>query len=128
MNVTSLTLYISQITFGMIFVFALTSFIIYKVKGKNSGNLSFQEDIQPEKREIPVKHFERATTKSNVVSYSVETVPIKDTVISTGTISRNTFSSVKTTSKSMNNRSRFTVMNNTFEQTVEKPRTLNNWS
>jgi hypothetical protein len=128
MNVTSLTLYISQITFGMIFVFALTSFIIYKVKGKNGGNVSFQPEIQHEASKHQTAKFDHHKLNSNVVSYSVESVPLVETVISTASISRNTFSDVKTTSKSINNRARFTVMNNTFEQTVEKPRALNNWS
>lgn len=128
MNVTSLTLYISQITFGMIFVFALTSFIIYKVKGKNGGNVSFEPEIQPKGQKQPVAKFDNYKTSSNVVSYSVETMPGTETVISTASISRNSFSDVKNTSKSINKHSRFTVMNNTFEQTVEKPKALNNWA
>lgn len=128
MNVASLTIYISQITFGLIFVFALTSFIIYKVKGKNRGNVLFQEDIELKKQINQAKHFERNTANSNVVSYSVETVPGTERVVSKGSISRSTFSSVTTTAKSMNNRSRFTVMNNTFEQAVEKSRAQNNWA
>lgn len=128
MNVASLTLYISQITFGMIFVFALTSFIIYKVKGKSSGNVSFEPEIRQNSQKEPVTQFDNYQNNSNVVSYSIETVPNTETVISTATISRGSFSEVKNTSRSTINRSRFTVMNNTFEQTVEKPRTLNNWS
>ena len=128
MNVASLTLYISQITFGMIFVFALTSFIIYKVKGKSSGNVSFEPEIRHNSQKEPVTQFDNYKSNANVVSYSIESVPKSETVISTASISRSSFSEVKTTPKAMNNRSRFTVMNNTFEQTLEKPRALNNWS
>ena len=63
-----------------------------------------------------------------MVSYSVESMPLSETIISTASISRNSFAEVKTTSKTMKNRSRFTVMNSTVEQTVEKPRTENNWA
>lgn len=128
MNVTSLTLYISQITFGIIFLFALTSFIIYKLRGKNGGNEAFQPDIQHKMHNHAVTHFDHQKTSANVVSYSVESVPASETIISTASISRNSFSEVKTTSKSTKNSSRFTVMNNTFERVEEKPRTLNNWS
>jgi len=127
MNVTSLTLYISQITFGIIFLFALTSFIIYKLRGKNVGNAAFQPEIQHEQHIYPVTHFDNQKTSANVVSYSVESMPLSETIISTASISRNSFAEVKTTSKTMKNRSRFTVMNNTFEPRVEKPRTENNW-
>lgn len=128
MNVTSLTLYISQITFGIIFLFALTSFIIYKLRGKNVGNAAFQPEIQHEQHNYPVTHFDNQKTSANVVSYSVESMPLSETIISTASISRNSFAEVKTTSKTMKNRSRFTVMNNTFEPRVEKPRTENNWA
>lgn len=128
MNVTSLTLYISQITFGIIFLFALTSFIIYKLRGKNGGNAVFQPEIQHEQHNYPVTHFDNQKTSANVVSYSVESMPLSETIISTASISRNSFAEVKTISKTMKNRSRFTVMNNTFEPRVEKPRTENNWA
>lgn len=128
MTVTSLTLYISQITFGIIFLFALTSFIIYKLRGKNGGNAVFQPEIQHNRHNHPVTHFDHQITSANVVSYSIEPLPAPETIISTASISRNSFSEVKTTSKSTKNRSRFTVVNNSFERTVEKPRTLNNWS
>lgn len=128
MNVTSLTLYISQITFGIIFLFALTSFIIYKLRGKNGGNAVFQPEIQQQRHNHPATHADHHKSSTNVVSYSVESMPAPETIISTASISRNSFSEVKTTTKSIKNSSRFTVMNNTFERTIEKPPTLNNWA
>ncbi len=128
MSIASIVLDISQITFGMIVIFALTSFIIYKVRGRNGENTSFQPEIKYERHRQAVSHYDHQRRSANVVSYTVATLPGKVTVSSTPAKSRDSFSEVEAPSKSMKNNSRFTIMNNTFERTVEKPRTLNNWS
>ncbi|GAB1442636.1 hypothetical protein MASR2M39_14720 [Ignavibacteriales bacterium] len=128
MNITSITLYISQITFGIILLFALTSFIIYKLRGKNIDYEAFEQGIELKSDVSSGQQMNNRRTNLNVVSYSVEAPDEIERVVSSTSFSRDSFSVVKSKSQSMKDISRFTVVNSKTELTLEKPTVVNNWS
>jgi hypothetical protein len=128
MNVASITLYISQITFGLIFIFAFISFLIYKIKGRGYEKEFVKPDYRHYQQEIPIREHEIYDVNPNVLSYTVETVPNTQNVRIAESFSGMSLNDVRYRPVFNENRSRFTVMKSDMEGSINRSPVMNNWS
>ncbi|GAB1349013.1 hypothetical protein MASR1M107_12260 [Ignavibacteriales bacterium] len=132
MNLADVTLLISQGTFAVIFVFAVGSFVAYKVKGKSTPVYVDRKNARVRQIEQPVIVEEYSQNSSHFHSHAFAEPTVTTPVIVHSNTPKITSKTVRISSSRNQPESRYKVVNYTFEgqpqRATQKPDINTNWS
>ena len=136
MNLTDVTILIAQGTFVVIFVFALGSFVAYKMRGKSTPVYVERAKVQVPYKESPVIIEEDYQISTHIQSHTFGEPSVSALTIGRVEPPKITSKTVKISSSRPAPRpaslTRYKVVNYTFERqsqsVVERPNINTNWS